>query len=106
MRTAASFHQFLGASVVGGLLGGLGHAVFLYLSGVSGLSSLLGVDISPHWSWNWLKSKLLWGALWGIVFALCGIGVRRKITRAALLFSLIPTAVHLLYVYPQLTRYG
>ena len=91
---------------MGGILGGLAHALFLYLSGKVGLTQFLGVDIAPHLSWNWLQPKLLWGGIWGALFALCGIMVRRKLVRAALIFSLIPSAFHLFYVYPQLTRYG
>ncbi|WP_372863942.1 hypothetical protein [Spongiibacter sp.] len=87
-----------------GGIGGLLNSLALWLCGLYGITAAIGVNISPALSPEWLYPRLVWGGLWGLLFALplfTGPWLRR-----ALLLSLLPSAVQLFIVFPYHSPYG
>ena len=87
-----------------GSLGGLANSLALWLCGLYGLTAAAGVNISPPLTPEWLYPRLVWGGLWGLLFALplfSGAWLRR-----ALLISLAPSAVQLFIIFPYHSPYG
>jgi len=93
---------------VAGLLGALASSLFLWGAGEYGLSSMLGVRISPALRESWLYPRLILGGLWGLgYFFTVGIPRHRRCwIRKALWFSLLPTAFTLFYLYPYVEHKG
>ncbi len=87
-----------------GSVGGLLNSLALWLCGLYGITAALGVSIAPQLHPEWLYPRLVWGGLWGLLFALplfTGPWLRR-----ALLLSLLPSAVQLFIVFPYHSPYG
>jgi hypothetical protein len=87
-----------------GVVGALANGLALWLFGVSRLNRMLGVDIAPALSAQWLYPRLVWGGLWGLLFAtplLEGQGLTR-----GLWLSLAPSLAQLLYFFPYHARKG
>lgn len=87
-----------------GSLGGLANSLAVWLAGWAAITTALGVGITPVLTAAWLYPRLVWGGLWGFVFLL-------KWPNTAwwargLLFSLGPTLVQLLIVFPAKTPHG
>jgi len=98
MGVAQSLSLFFAA----GALGGLATSLVVWLCGESGLSHALGVAIAPELTPAFLYSRVVWGGLWGGLFAL-PLGVHSAVRRG-LLLSLAPTAYQLLVVFPRAGR--
>lgn len=87
-----------------GCLGGLVNSFAVWFSGDIGLTRHIGVAIAPGLSPAWLYPRIVWGGIWGLLFLL-PLWKTKVVTRGTL-FSLIPTAVQLLYVYPVIAGKG
>ena len=81
-----------------GTLGALANSLAVWLAGALGLTASLGVAIAPALTPGWLYGRLVWGGLWGSLFLLPW-GPRSWWVRG-LVFSLGPSAVQLLVVFP------
>lgn len=107
MRPKRPFLLLLGACVTGGILGALANSAALWAAGKYGVLSWAGVSsLRPDWTWPWLRPRLLWGAIWGAGFAPVAHFARRRVVTAGLLYSLVPSAVQLFYVFPTLQGKG
>ncbi len=91
-------------ALVAGALGGLTNSVTLWVLGAAGVTAALGIAVTPTFTPAWLYPRLVWGALWGLLFLL-PIGARRWWSKA-LLLSLAPSAVQLLIVFPFVAGKG
>ena len=87
-----------------GCLGGLLNSFAVWFLGIKGVPALLGVRIAPHWSPSWLYPRLIWGGIWGALFLLPVL--RKSVFGRGLLFSLGPTLVQLLYIFPMVAGKG
>jgi hypothetical protein len=87
-----------------GCFGGLLNSLAVWISGVLGISSALGVKIAPLLSAPWLYPRLAWGGIWGVLFLL-PIMKKRYLIRG-LIFSLGPTIVQLFVVFPMKANKG
>lgn len=87
-----------------GSLGGLANSLAAWASGSYGLTAALSVAIRPELTPDWLYPRLVWGGLWGFLF-LSSVPRLRWWLRG-LVFSLGPSAVQLLYVFPEKTPHG
>ena len=87
-----------------GCFGGLLNSLAVWISGVLGISSALGVKIAPLLSAPWLYPRLAWGGIWGILFLL-PIMKKRYLIKG-LLFSLGPTIVQLFVVFQMKANKG
>ena len=87
-----------------GCFGGLLNSLAVWIFGVLGISSALGVKIAPQLSASWLYPRLVWGGIWGVLFLL-PLMQRRYLYRG-LIFSLGPTIVQLFIVFPMKAHKG
>ncbi len=81
-----------------GALGALFCSVLMWAAGDLGLSKKLGVSIAPMLTAGWLYPRIVWGGIWGELFAL-PLWRSRPLLRG-ILFSLPPSAVQLFYFFP------
>lgn len=98
----------LSVSFCAGLLGGLANSAALWLAGHFGLTELLQVAMEPTWTKAWLYPRLVWGGIWGIAyyFTVGHPRARQRWVRKGLWVSLLPTAVQLFIIFPNLTTHG
>lgn len=87
-----------------GALGGLANSVAVWLFGVLHVTTALGVAVAPAASPEWLYPRLVWGGLWGFLF-LSPTPAGPWWLRG-LVFSLGPSLVQLLIVFPIKTDAG
>jgi len=87
-----------------GALGGLANSLAVWIFGLLGITGALGVHIAPALTPEWLYPRLVWGGLWGILF-LIPILTDRPLARG-LLYSIGPTLVQLLIVFPIKAQKG
>ncbi len=93
MSTARSLSLFFAAGALGGLI----NSLVVWLFGELGISQALGVAIAPSLSPSWLYPRIVWGGVWGLLFALpLSMGWLAR----GLALSLGPSAVQLLLVFP------
>lgn len=88
------------AGAVGGLVNGLA----LWLAGAHGVTAALHVRLAPHLTPAWLYPRVVWGGLWGLLLLLPL--ARSTVVTRALVISLGPTIVQLLYVFPTRLHAG
>ena len=103
-----SFLRRMSVCFAAGCFGALIHSCLVWYLGSTGLPQQLGVTIAPAWSKPFLYPRLVWGGLWGLIFML---PVWRKgfwtgVFSRGILFSLLPTAVQLFYVFPFIMGKG
>lgn len=72
--------------------------------GAWGLSPALGVQLTPQLSVPWLYNRLVWGGLWGFMFFLPWKNL--SLPARGLLYSLVPSLVQLLAVFPYQAHKG
>ncbi len=87
-----------------GAVGALANSVVVWLFGLAGITTAVGVAIAPHLSAAWLYPRIVWGGLWGFLFLLRfprGGPILR-----GLVFSLAPSLFLLLYVFPEMAGKG
>jgi hypothetical protein len=91
-----------------GLLGALVSSLALWLAGAFGTTAWAGIDFAPVLTLDWLNPRLLSGGLWGLLLVFLFATPRRRNgwIRKGLWFSLLPSAVQLLYVFPYATEHG
>ena len=81
-----------------GCLGGLMNSLAVWIFGVIGITSALGVKIAPPLSAPWLYPRLVWGGIWGLLFLLPVM--QKRFLYRGLIFSIGPTIVQLFIVFP------
>jgi hypothetical protein len=82
-----------------GAIGALANSVLVWACGQLGLTQALGVSLAPGLTAGWLYPRLVWGGLWGLLFALPAL--RGDAFRSGLLASLAPSAAQLFYFFPR-----
>ena len=87
-----------------GCLGGLLNSLAVWIFGVIGITSALGVKIAPPLSAPWLYPRLVWGGIWGLLFLLPFM--QKRFLYRGLIFSLGPTIVQLFIVFPVKANKG
>ena len=81
-----------------GCLGGLVNSLAVWAFGDLGINAVLGVRIAPALTPQWLYPRIIWGGIWGLLFLLPLM--RSRILSRGIIFSLGPTLVQLLVVFP------
>ncbi|UCE35383.1 MAG: hypothetical protein JSV55_00170 [Deltaproteobacteria bacterium] len=81
-----------------GCLGGLVNSLAVWIFGDLGINAVLGVRIAPALTPQWLYPRIIWGGIWGLLFLLPLM--RSRILSRGIIFSLGPTLVQLLVVFP------
>lgn len=88
-----------------GCLGGLANGVVVWLSGVLGITKMLGVSIKPAWTPSWIYAKIVWGGLWGFLF-LYPLPLDATWCVKGAVYSLGPTLGVLFIVFPFQAKKG
>lgn len=99
-----SFTANLGNCFAGGALGGVANTLAVWLAGAAGITHALGVAIAPELIPAMIYQRMVWGGIWGLLFVLPVL--RGSIFWRGLVFSLGPTAVQLLVVFPHVANKG
>lgn len=94
----------VGNCFAAGALGGLANALAVWLAGAAGLTLALGVKIAPALSAALIYQRMVWGGIWGLTLLLPLL--RGSVFWRGLVFSLGPTAVQLLVVFPYQAGMG
>lgn len=87
-----------------GCLGGVVNSLVVWFLCDMGLTRQIGVAIAPGLTPDWLYPRIVWGGIWGLLFLL-PLWKTKVFTRGTL-YSLVPTAVQLLWIYPVLAGKG
>lgn len=87
-----------------GCVGGLANMFTVWVCGKLGLTAALGVHLAPRLSVPWLCNRLVWGGLWGFILLLPWKNL--SLPARGLLFSLAPSLVQLLVVFPHQAHQG
>jgi len=87
-----------------GSAGGLANSAVVWVVGAIGVTAALGVNIAPTFSADWLYPRIVWGGLWGFLFL--APALRGSLYARGLLWSLGPTAVQLLIIFPLVAKKG
>jgi len=87
-----------------GCLGGLVNSMAVWLFGLYGITSAIGVKIAPQLSAPWLYPRIVWGGIWGLLFLLPLM--KKSFFTRGLIFSLGPTLVQLFIVFPMKANKG
>lgn len=81
------------------MAGALAGSLADWLVGGLILPEFFGLRLTPAPSPEWLHPRLIWGGLWGLLF-LASTPPRWTLPFRGLMFSLAPSAVTLLYLFP------
>lgn len=81
-----------------GCAGGLANSLVVWWCGAIGLTGLFGASIAPTLTPLWLYPRIVWGGIWGGLFLL---PTPEIYWLRGLFFSLPPSLVQLLIVFPQ-----
>lgn len=87
-----------------GCAGGLANSIVVWVFGLLGITTSLGVNIAPTLTPAWLYPRIVWGGVWGFLF-LIPLLQHNHLLRGAL-FSLGPTIVQLFIVFPLKAHKG
>ncbi|MBI4963270.1 MAG: hypothetical protein HY913_08335 [Desulfomonile tiedjei] len=81
-----------------GSVGALANSLAAWLFGILGITAALGVQSAPALTAGFLYPRLVWGGLWGFLFLLPFL--KGSVVARGIIYSLGPTAVQLLVVFP------
>ena len=87
-----------------GCLGALANCLTAWAFGVHGITSQFHVAMAPALTSAWLYPRIVWGGLWGFLFAIPWLSAK-PLTKGAFL-SLFPTLFQFLVVFPFQTPNG
>ena len=87
-----------------GCLGALANCLTAWAFGTHGITSQFHVAMAPALTPAWLYPKIVWGGLWGFLFAIPWLSAK-PLTKGAFL-SLFPTLFQFLVVFPFQTPNG
>ena len=87
-----------------GCLGAVASSLMAWVLGAYSIANKLGVQIAPQLTLQWLYPRIVWGGLWGVLFALPML--RSSIWQRGIVISLGPTLFQLFVVFPYLTGKG
>lgn len=87
-----------------GCVGGFINSLAVWLFGILGITSALGVKIAPALTPAWLYPRIVWGGLWGFAFLIPLLKVSRM--TKGLILSLGPTLVQLFVIFPLKANKG
>jgi hypothetical protein len=87
-----------------GCVGALANSLVAWLLGAYGVTYSFGVQMAPKLTLPWLYPRIVWGGLWGILFALPML--RNSVWKRGIVVSLGPTLFQLFVVFPYLAGKG
>ena len=92
----------ISGAYTGGAIGALIDSVNIWILGATGITAMLGIGLKPKFAMAWLFPRLVWGGLWALLLII-PIMHGRTVIRG-MLFSLAPSAMMLLVVFPDMGK--
>lgn len=87
-----------------GCAGGLANSITLWLFGLLGITTALGVQLAPKLTPAWLYPRIVWGGIWGALFLLPFF--KDSYMKRGFIYSLGPTLIQLFVVFPIKAQKG
>ena len=81
-----------------GVVGGLVNSVALWALGKYGVTTMMGIKLAPKLTPMWLYPRMVWGGIWAALFLIPLF--KNSPLKRGVLYSLGPTAVQLLVLFP------
>jgi len=94
----------VGGAFAAGSLGGLANVLVVWGAGVWGATAALGVAIAPPLTKAMVYQRMVWGGIWGLVFLIPLL--KGTVLYRGFLWSLLPSLVTLLYIFPHVAMKG
>jgi len=104
MAAMKGFFRKLSLVFASGCFGGVLNAVVVWLFGRAEITAELGVKIAPALTPVYLYQRIVWGGIWGFLLLLPAL--KNRPLSQGLLFSLGPTIVQLLVIFPNYLNKG
>jgi hypothetical protein len=92
----------ISGAFTGGALGALLDSFNIWWMGVAGVSDWIGIGMKPEFAAPWVYKRMIWGGIW-MLLLLLPVWKRRTVARG-MLFSLAPSAMMLLVVFPSMGK--
>jgi len=92
----------ISAAFTGGALGGFVDSFNIWFMGKAGISDLIGLTMKPEFSAPWLYQRMIWGGIWMLLLLLPLL--KKKVLQRGCLFSLLPSAMMLFMVLPEMGK--
>lgn len=86
----------------GGALGGFVDSFNIWFMGTVGISDLIGLSMKPDFTAPWLYQRMVWGGIWMLLLLLPLL--KKKVLLRGCLFSLLPSAMMLFMVLPEMGK--
>jgi hypothetical protein len=93
------FLKKVSVSFAAGCLGGVANGFAVWLAGLKGITTSFGVSIATDLTAQGMYHRVAWGGIWGALFLLPFL--KRSVLTRGFLYSLGPTLVQLLVVFPH-----
>lgn len=92
----------ISAAFTGGALGAFIDSFNIWFMGKAGISDLLGLSMKPEFTAPWLYQRMVWGGIWMLLLLLPLL--RGRVLLRGCLFSLLPSAMMLFMVLPEMGK--
>ena len=92
----------ISAAFAGGAIGGFVDSFNIWFMGKFGISDLIGLSMQPEFTAPWLYQRMVWGGIWMLLLLLPLL--RDKVLLRGCLFSLLPSAMMLFMVFPEMGK--
>lgn len=92
----------ISAAFTGGAIGAFVDSFNIWSMGKVGISDLIGLSMKPEFSAPWLYQRMVWGGIWMLLLLLPLL--KKKVALRGCLFSLLPSAMMLFIVLPEMGK--
>lgn len=92
----------ISAAFAGGALGAFVDSFNIWFMGKTGFSDLIGLTMKPEFNAPWLYQRMVWGGIWMLLLLLPLL--KKKVLLRGCLFSLLPSAMMLFMVLPEMGK--
>ena len=92
----------ISAAFTGGVIGGFVDSFNIWFMGKVGISDLIGLSMKPEFSAPWFYQRMVWGGIWMLLLLLPLL--KKKVVLRGCLFSLLPSAMMLFMVLPEMGK--
>jgi len=92
----------ISGAFTGGALGAFVDSFNIWFMGKAGISDLIGLSMKPEFTAPWLYQRMVWGGIWMLLLLLPLL--KKKVVLRGCLFSLLPSAMMLFMVLPEMGK--
>jgi len=92
----------ISVAFTGGAIGGFVDSFNIWFMGKVGISDLIGLSMKPEFTAPWLYQRMVWGGIWMLLLLLPLL--KKKVLLRGCLFSLLPSAMMLFMVLPEMGK--